>query len=184
MACSRGTAQRRIGLASIRPPFNPIHHPMFNHDTSLGLSDHGYGGRCDRRVLATVVVSLVAASGCGSGQRASLPQASVEIIRGKDSAGATIELEKRGDDLTRARVIDVVLGTGEAEIISYEDGQLEFTIDFPVGATISYLGAIQDNGASSALTISGTWKQHSAGIFGEDAGTWEAATSPAQQTSR
>ena len=184
MACSRGTAQRRIGLASIRLPFNPIHHVMSNHDTSFGFPDGGRGKHGNRRVLAIVAVSLVVASGCGSGQRALLPQASVEIIRGKDSAGAIIELEKRGDDLARARVIDVVLGTGEAEIISDEDGQLEFTIDFPVGATIAYLGAIQDNGTSSALIISGTWKQHSAGIFGEDAGTWQAATSPAQQTSR
>jgi len=113
---------------------------MFNHDTSFGFPDYERGKRCDRRVLAIVAVSLVVASGCGSGQSGLLPQASVEIIRGKDSAGATIELEKRGDDLIRARVIDIVLGTGEAEIISDENGNIEFTIDFPGGAAITYGG--------------------------------------------
>ncbi len=104
-----------------------------------------------------------------------LPQASVEIIRGKDSAGATIELEKRGDDLTQARVIDVVLGTGEAEIISDQEGQIEFTIDFPGGAAITYRGQQTDAGELDELMLSGTWRQHSGGVFGEDSRRWEAS---------
>lgn len=170
--------------AYIWPPAIPIYYAMPYHDTNFGFPDYGRGRWCDRWVLTIVAVSLVVASGCGSGVNALLPQTSVEIIRGKDSAGATIELEKRGDNLTQARVIDVVLGTGDAEIISTADGVLEFTIEFPAGATISYVGAIQDNGDSSALAISGTWTQHSAGIFGEDAGTWHAPTNPEQQTRR
>ena len=119
-------------------------------------------------------LSLVVASGCGSGQSALLPQASVEIIRGKDSAGATIELEKRGDDLTRARVIDVVLGTGEAEIISDANGHVEFTIDFPAGASVRYIGQLAHPDAPGAVTISGRWYLRSSGMFGVDTGTWRA----------
>ncbi len=147
---------------------------MFNHPTSFRLPDCGRGRPCDRRVLAIVAVSLVAASGCGSGQSALLPQASVEIIRGKDSAGAIIELEKWGDDLTQARVIDMVLGTGEAEIISDEDGYIEFTIDFPGGAAITYRGRQADAGELDDVMLSGTWRQHPGGVFGADSGTWEA----------
>ncbi len=152
---------------------------MSNHDTSIGFPGCGRAWRPSRWVLTALAVSLVVVTGCGSGQSALLPQASVEIIRGKDSAGAIIELEKRGDELKRARVIDAVLGTGEAEIISDKDGHVEFTIPFPAGATITYFGTVQDTGVSSAQAIAGTWTQHSAGIFGEDTGTWEAATDPA-----
>ena len=106
-----------------------------------------------------------------------LPQSSVEIISGKDSAGATIELEKRGDDLTAARVIDVVLGTGEGEIISTTDGNIEFTIEFPAGATITYRGQRAETGAPEYVVLSGTWRQHPGGVFGEDFGTWEATLS-------
>ena len=147
---------------------------MSNHDTSFGLSDHGHGIRCDRWVLAIVAVSLALASGCGLGQSVLLPKTSIQIISGKDSAGAIIELEKRGDDFTRARVIDVILGTGVAEIMSDKNGHVEFTIDFPAGATITYFGTVQDPGASSAQAIAGTWTQHSVGIFGSDYGTWSA----------
>ena len=147
---------------------------MSKNATSFRFSECERGGRCVRRVLAVVAVSLVVACGCGSGSIAFLPQTSVEIIRGKDSAGAIIELEKRGDHLTAARVIDVVLGTGEAEIISDQEGQIEFTIDFPAGATIVYVGTVQDPGASSIRVIAGTWTQQSAGVFGEDTGTWRA----------
>ena len=143
---------------------------MSNLATSFGFPDHGRGRRCYRRVLA---VSLVVVSGCGSGQSALLPQASVEIIRGKDSAGATIELEKRGDDLTQARVIDVVLGTGEAEIISTTDGAVEFTIDFPSGTAITYSGRQVDTATPEDVVFSGTWRQHPGGVFGEDFGTWD-----------
>ena len=116
---------------------------MSSHDSSCEFPDDGGSWGCDRRVLAIVAVSLVVASGCGSGEYALLPQVPIEIIRGKDSAGATIELEKRGADLTAARVTDAVLGTGEAAIISITDDSIEFTIEFPAGSTITYLGSVQ-----------------------------------------
>ncbi len=157
---------------------------MSNHGMSFGFPECGCRVRRGRCTLSIVTLSLVVACGCGSGGSAILPQVSVEIIRGKDSAGAIIELEKRGDDLTHARVIDVVLGTGEAEIISTTDGRVEFTIDFPAGATITYLGSIQPPSASSAQAVAGTWTQHAEGIFGEDTGTWEAAADPVQGADR
>ncbi len=150
---------------------------MSNHAMSFGFADYGRSRRCDGRVLAIVAVSLVVASGCGSGESALLPQASVEIISGKDSAGATIELEKRGDDLTAARVIDGVLGTGESEIISTTDGGVEFTIEFPAGATITYTGNMLDAGPDNLLQIDGLWLQRAKGIFGTDAGTWSVSSS-------
>ena len=52
-------------------------------------------------------------------------------------------------------MIDVVLGTGVSEIIS-DGGGIEFTIEFPAGATITYVGTVQDAGASSAQAVAGT----------------------------
>jgi hypothetical protein len=118
---------------------------------------------------------LVAGSGCGFDGTVLRSEPPVEILRGKDSAGATIELEKRGDDLTQARVIDVVLGTGEAEIISDKNGYIEFTINFPGGAAITYRGRQADAGELDDVMLSGTWRQHPGGIFGADFGTWEAS---------
>ncbi len=157
---------------------------MSNHHTGFGFPDHGRGGRCIRWTSAIASLVLVVASGCGSGQSALLPQASVGIIRGKDSAGATIELEMRGDDLTAARVIDVVLGTGEGEIISTTDRSFEFTIEFPAGATITYFGTLRPRSAPSAQEIAGTWAQHADGIFGEDTGVWNARSEPMHGTDR
>jgi hypothetical protein len=152
---------------------------MYTCDREFGLVECEHRSRLRSRVLAVGGMLLVAGSGCGFDSTVLRSEPPVEILRGTDSAGATIELEKRGDDLTAARVIDVVLGTGEAEIISDKDGYIEFTIGFPAGATITYFGTVQDPGVSSAQAIAGTWRQHSAGIFGEDTGTWEAATDPA-----
>ena len=70
------------------------------------------------------------------------------------------------------RVIDVVLGTSEAEIISTTDGGVEFTIDFPAGATVTYVGTVQNASTPSAQEVVGTWTQQAEGIFGEDTGTW------------
>jgi len=162
---------------STRPLPNPIYHAMSNYATSFGFLSHGCGWHCDRRVLAIVAAPLVFVSGCGSDQSALLAQASVEIISGKDSAGATIELEKRGDDLTAARVIDRVLGTGEGEIISTAEGGVEFTIEFPAGATITYTGNMLDAGPDEFLQIDGLWLQRAKGIFGTDVGTWSVSSS-------
>ena len=145
---------------------------MSNHATNFRFPECGRGGYGVRRVVA--VVSLVVACGCRSGSIAFLPLASVEIITGKDDAGATIELEKRGDELTAARVIDVILGTGEAEIVSNDNVHIEFTIDFQAGVAITYRGRTADSGNPGDVTISGTWHQHAGGVFGGDFGTWEA----------
>ena len=145
---------------------------MSDHDTNLGFPDYGRGWRVDKRLITVVAVSLTFASSCGLSQNTMLPQASVEIISGKDIAGAIIEPQNRGDDLTAARVIDVVLGTAETEIMSDANGNLEFTIEFPVGATITYVGSIKPRSASSAQEVAGTWTQQAEGIFGEDTGTW------------
>ena len=130
--------------------------------------------RRHRNAIALACLSLVVIAGCGFHSSASRSAASVEIISGKDSAGAIVELEKRGDDLTRARVIDVVLGTGEAEIISTTDRRVEFTIMFPAGATITYVGQRAEDGALDDITVTGTWLQHPRGVFGADSGTWRA----------
>jgi len=149
---------------------------MSNHPTSLGLPECERSTRCGRvqRLLGVIAISLVAASGCGLGQSALLPQKSVQIIRGKDSAGAIVELEKRGDDLTAARVIDVVLGTGEGDIISTTDRRVDFAIEFPAGPTITYVGQRAEDGALHDITVTGTWLQHPRGVFGADSGTWRA----------
>ena len=157
---------------------------MSQHDTSPQLSDHRRSRRCDRGALVAVAVSLLVASGCGAGPGALFPQTSIEIITGKDSAGATIELEKRGADFAAARVIDGMLGTGEGEIIPTTDGGIEFTIEFPAGATITYLGSVQSPSTSRAQAVAGTWVQHAEGIFGEDTGTWETAAYSVQETDR
>ena len=104
-----------------------------------------------RSAIAFACLAPVVAAGCGLRTFASRSSVSVEIIRDKDSAGATIELEKRGDDLTRARVIDIVLGTGEAEIISDDNGNIEFPIDFPGGAAITYGGRRADAGGEAPI---------------------------------
>jgi len=85
-----------------------------------------------------------------------------------------IELQKEGNEFTQARVIDVVLGTGETEINSTTDGVIEFTIDFPGGAAITYAGRREDTATPEDVVLSGTWRQHSGGVFGEDFGTWDA----------
>lgn len=121
-----------------------------------------------------VALSITIEPSCGLDNSASRTEVSSEIIRGKDSAGATIELKKRGNDLTRARVIDVVLGTGEAEIISGNDGYVEFTLQFPGGPAITYRGQQAEVGALKDMMVSGTWHQHPGGVFGADLGTWEA----------
>lgn len=162
------------GLVFTRTSANPIHLAMSNHPTTLGRPHYGHGRPCDRRIFAIAAVALVVASGCGTGRSALLPRASVEIIRGTDSAGATIELEKRGDDLTQARVIDVVLGTAEAEIIATTDRSVEFTIEFPGGVAITYRGQRVDTAAPGDVILSGTWRQHPGGVFAGDFGTWAA----------
>ncbi len=163
---------------------NPIDDAMLAHDLN-SRNPTRQPARPHRRCVAGLAcLSLTLGPGCGLSDGASRSGASVEIIKGKDSAGATIELEKRGGDLTRARVIDVVLGTGEAEIISTTDGGVEFTIEFPAGATITYLGSVEPPSAPSAQAVAGTWAQHAEGIFGEDTGTWEAAADPVHGADR
>ena len=78
----------------------------------------------------------------------------------------------------------MVLGTGEAEIISTADGGVEFMIEFPAGATITYLGTVQPPSAPSTQAVAGTWTQHAEGIFGEDTGTWEAVADPVHVADR
>ena len=128
------------------------------------------------RRLAGILGSLLVliGPGCGSDDARSLLLGPVEVLRGRDSAGAVVELETRMGNPTAARVTDVVLGVAEAKVVATQDGQIEFTVDFPAGATITYVGTVQGPGASSSRTIAGTWMQHSAGIFAEDTGTWRA----------
>ena len=124
---------------------------------------------------------LIAASGCGLDWIGTWLAPPAEILHGRDSAGAAIELEKRGEELTRARVADAVLGTGEAEIISDADGQIEFTVDFPAGVVITYRGRQADATAFDDGVVSGTWRQHPGGVFGTDLGTWEAGGVPSDK---
>ncbi len=128
--------------------------------------------------LPMVLLLLVLPGGCGRGAVGSSTEPSAHVIQGKDSAGAIAELEKQGNDLARARVIDLVLGTGEAVISSGADGYIEFTVDFPAGVAITYHGQRAATEELVGVTISGTWEQHPRGVFGSDFGTWEAPTSP------
>ena len=153
---------------------NPIDDAMLCQDGNSCDSRRRRSSGLRRSAIAFACLAPVVVAGCGLRASASRSSASVEIIRGKDSAGATIELEKRGDVLTRARVIDIVLGTGEAEIISDDNGKFEFTIDFPGGAAISYRGRQTYGGELNEVMFSGTWRQHPGGVFGEDFGTWQA----------
>ena len=157
---------------------NPIDDAMPCQDGNSCDSRRRRSSGLHRNAIAFACLTPVVVAGCGFGSPASRSSASVEIIRGKDSAGATIELEKWGDDLIRARVIDIVLGTGEAEIISDENGNIEFTIDFPGGAAITYGGRQAYAEEPNEVMFSGTWRQHPGGVFGPDVGTWEAPTPP------
>jgi len=123
-------------------------------------------------MLASAGLCLVSSTGCGLGGSVLPSPGFVETIRGKDSAGATIELEKRDAAFTAARVIDVVLGTGEAEVATGNDGHIEFTISFPAGVEITYRGQQFDVGAIKDTILSGTWHQHAHGYFAADMGTW------------
>ena len=149
-------------------------------DQALNLRDRTRlrGRRHHRGVITFASLSLIATPGCGLSDAPSRSEASVEIIQGRDSAGAIIELQKQGGHLTRARVTDLVLGTGEAEIISGNDGYVEFTIRFPGGVAIAYRGQHADPQAVEDVMVSGTWHQHPSGIFGADSGTWQAPSPP------
>ena len=148
---------------------------MTDHDSNPhGLAKHRTR-RSWRAIMNFVCLSLAGYSGCGLHYTAPRSSASLETIQGKDSAGATIELERRGYNLRRARVVDVVLGTAEAEILSAASGAVEFTVAFPGGASITYQGQRAVAGAPEGLMISGTWHQHAGGLFAADSGIWEAS---------
>jgi hypothetical protein len=98
------------------------------------------------------------------------------VLTGKDSAGALIELRALEDVFTHARIADPVLGSAEAEIRTSGDGGIVFTVRFPLGAVVSYVGLATENPPSEAKAIAGTWTQHASGLFGEDWGTWEVGS--------
>ena len=132
----------------------------------------------DRRASRWWTLFAVAAlfeAGCTGTFTGVTPPPDTETLRGTDSAGATIEIEKRGELFLRARVIDVVLGAGEAPATISGNGRVQFTIGFPAGATISYEGSFADPDSGSPALV-GTWVQHSGGIFGPDRGTWTATS--------
>lgn len=167
-AASKGAPQP----AHLKTRYNPT---MPDPDSNPhGLTTHRT--RCRWQAIATFAcLLLVGYSGCGLQVTASRSSALLETIQGKDSAGATIELERHGDNLRRARVVDVVLGAAEAEIHSAASGAVEFTVAFPGGASITYQGQRSVAGASEGLMISGTWHQHADGLFAADSGIWEAS---------
>ena len=146
---------------------------MPNKATDIVTKERGHGECCCWWRFAIVYVAIVLAPGCGLNESDSLSDATVEFISGKDSAGATVELEKRGTEFTRARVIDVVLGTAEAVILLDDEDRIAFTIDFPTGASLTYVGTIQEMDGSSTQFVAGIWTQNDEGIFGADSGTWE-----------
>ena len=127
--------------------------------------------------IACTLVLVFIGTGCGADPLV-LSGDHIEILVGKDSAGAVIEIEKRGSELVRARVADVVLGTGEAEILPVGINEVSFMIEFPAGVTISYVGAPVEITNDAFGDITGTWIQHPDGIFGADTGTWRVHVSP------
>jgi len=92
-----------------------------------------------------------------------------------------VELEERNREIVRARIIDEVLGTGEAPVVRVGDGHIEFAIDFPAGATITYRGRLAKSDRPDKVLVAGTWDQQAGGIFGSDSGVW-AAPAPRDAT--
>ena len=126
------------------------------------------GGR-----LSCMLLLAIIGTGCGV-DLLGLPGIATEILIGKDSAGAVVEIEKQGTDLVRARVIDIVLGTGEAMVVPGDNNTISFTVRFPAGAIITYLGIHNAAADGENLeSIRGTWTQENSGIFEEDNGTWD-----------
>ncbi len=115
-----------------------------------------------------------AGAGCTSGDRSWLGVQ--EVLIGEDSAGAIVELRRVGEVFARARVTDMVLGSAEAEISLSGVNEISFTVKFPVGATVTYVGTVEEFSASDATVIAGNWTQHTSGIFGPDTGTWKASS--------
>ena len=76
-------------------------------------------------------------------------------------------------------MIDVVLGVAEAPVSVEANNAVSFTVDFPAGAVITYVGSFVDPSETDAsLALNGTWTQHRSGIFGADTGSWEATSDP------
>jgi hypothetical protein len=119
---------------------------------------------------ACASISFVIVAGCPA-QSLRSGEGVGGVLTGTDSAGAIVEITKRGDSLTTARVSDVILGEGEAQVILSAQG-LSFSIAFPAGATITYAADMPDVESSTPAIIEGRWVQHADDIFGEDAGTW------------
>jgi len=126
--------------------------------------------------ISSISVAIIGPA-CGINMASLMHEESVEILRGLDSAGATIEIKKEGPNFVQARIADVVLGTGEAEISSAKTNRIVFSIEFPVGVTITYFGNMIAED-SDGVVIEGTWQQHATGIFGPDAGAWQVTSNP------
>jgi len=105
-------------------------------------------------------------------------------LLGKDSAGAVVELHRLDTGFTAAKVVDVILGAGEAEIIFTSSNQIEFTIYFPAGVSITYVGTFQYDEHSFVYTVEGIWTQKATAIFGEETGGWEVSTINLQDISQ
>ncbi len=68
---------------------------MLDNDVSLRDPTRQPGRYRHRCFVSIACLSLVVAPGCGFGDAATRSAASVEIIQGKDSAGAIIEPKRR-----------------------------------------------------------------------------------------
>lgn len=124
------------------------------------------------RLWQLTAVLVIIGLGCG-GVPELRTDAEAFVVEGKDSAGASIEVFFEGNAPKRARVLDRVLGTGEAPIQIAAQAGLQFTITFPVGVTIAYSGQVFEH-ADGSVSLQGVWEQHASGIFGTDSGTWDA----------
>jgi hypothetical protein len=137
-----------------------------------------------RTVLPAIAlyVALVMPVGCEAllppGADPSLESQPAATLVGRDSAGASIELRIDAGDVATARVRDVVLRTGEADVSSDDNGNLTFTVTFPLGVMITYTGTLEITDDATALVLDGAWTQHAAGIFGTDTGSWTVASQP------
>jgi hypothetical protein len=122
------------------------------------------------------IVLLITSTGCLVAPFEAT-ESKVEVLSGTDSAGATIEITTQKGRPTSARVRDIVLGEGEAEVTQSAAG-LAFTIAFPAGATITYTADFADAYGTVPDMLKGVWVQHARGIFGQDAGTWAVERQP------
>ena len=127
--------------------------------------------------MPLTAASALLAAGCGLGLTGTTAN-ETQSVTGQDSAGATVTWKFREGRLVEADAADVILGVASTSATTQDGDAIEFRLDFPAGATITCYGIVSPSPAGNGIVVSGTWLQHSGGIFGADSGTWRAPIQP------